>query len=239
VRAGRTDTVLGERISFDECWIESEGLPPDAAGLHRGLAGLTLDRFVMLQLDAIRRGPRVALPGVPFVRRRATTAEERRSLDTPSDVAGRIEADLAASGELDGASIDSVRRHELVHVYDASRLMPLSEHPFQAFALGLSHGFSGRSIERALEGRAQTLSILAARSPRLALAGLLAFLPSKDGDTPHVAGYVDSVRTAVDILLADPASFPSIDPAYNVVQQMDRLTDAEVRELARRLAAKL
>jgi tetratricopeptide (TPR) repeat protein len=239
VRAGMKENVAGEPVSFDECWIESEGLPPDAAGLHRGLAGLTLDRLVMLQLDAVRRGPRTASPGLPFVARPARTLDERRSLETPSDVAGRIESQLAASGLLEGAGIDAVRSHELVHVYDASRLVPMSAHPFQTLALGISHGFSGAAIERSLEGRAQTLSILSARSPRLALAGLLAFLPSKDGDTPHVAGYLEAVRIAVDILIADPKSFPSIDPAYNVVQQMDRLTDAEVRELARRVADKL
>jgi len=239
VRPGGVETVLGEKISFDECWIESDGLPPEAAGLHRGLAGLTLDRLVVLQLDAVRRGPRTAATGLPFVARRAATVEERRSLDTPSDVAGRIEARLAAEGVLDGVAIDAVRRHELVHVYDASHLLPLTGHPLQALALGIAHGFNGPGIERALECRAQSLSMLSAREPRLALAGLLAFLPSQEGDTPHVAGYVDAVRTAVDLVIADSAAFPSIDPAYNVVQQMDRLTDAEVRELARRLAAKL
>lgn len=239
VRGGVEEIVLGSKISFDECWIESEGLPTDVAGLRRGLAGLTLDRFVLLQLDSVRRGPRPASPDLPFVARPARTREELRALDSPSDVAGRIEADLAASGRLRAGALDAVRRHELVHVHDAANLLPVSSHPFSAFAFGLSHGFSGAKIERALEGRAQAFSILSAREPRLALSALLAFLPSREGDTPHVAGYCDVVQTAVDLVVDDLAAFPSIDPAFNVVQQMDKLTDAEVRELARRLAEEL
>ncbi len=239
VRAGETDHVLGASVACDECWIESDGLPADAAGLRRGLAGLTLDRLVILELDAVRRPPRAVDVGLPSPQRPAATREERRSLDTPSDVAGRIERELAGQGRLGAGALDAVRRHELVHVYDAARLLPVSEHPFNALAFGLAHGFSGASIERALEGRAQALSILSAREPRLALAALFAFLPSADGETPHVAGYRDAAQTAVDLVIDDPASFPSIAPDVNVLQQMDRLTDAEVRELARRLAKTL
>jgi len=239
LRAGSEERVLDRDITCDECWIESEGLPADAAGLHRGLAGLTLDRLVVLQLDSVRRGARPRPSALPFLLRRATTDAERRALDTPSDVGGRIELQIAAEGRLAETALDAVRRHELVHVYDAARLLPVSSHPFEAFAFGLSHGFSGSSMERTLEARAQTISILSAEAPRLALAALLAFLPSKDGDTPHVGGYCAAAQNAVDILIGDPASFPSIDPTANVLQQMDRLSDAEVRELARRLIPKL
>jgi tetratricopeptide (TPR) repeat protein len=236
LRAAASEEVLGSPIAFDECWLESEGLPPDAAGLRRGLAGLTLDRFVTLQLDTIRREPVPGPTDLPFERRPARTREERRSLDTPSDVAARIEAKLAAKGSLDDAALDAVRRHELVHVLDASHLLPVTAHPFAAIAFVVSHGFDAASGERTLEAHAQAASIAQAREPRLALAALLGFLPSHDGETAHAAAYRVAAQAAVDIVIDDPESFPSIDRAYNVLQQMDALTDAETRELGRRLA---
>jgi tetratricopeptide (TPR) repeat protein len=236
LRAGAGDEVAGTKVAFDECWVESEGLPPEAAGLRRGLAGLTLDRFVTLQLDTIRHDPAPPESGLPFELRPAPTREARRSLDTPSDVAGRIEAKLAAAGDIDEAALDAVRRHELVHVLDASRLLPVTAHPFAALAFVVSHGFDSASGERALEAHAQVASITESREPRLALAALLGFLPSREGETAHASAYREAAQAAVDIVIDDPAAFPSIDRTYNVLQQMDALTDAEVRELGRRLA---
>jgi tetratricopeptide (TPR) repeat protein len=226
-------------VDFDEVWLESEGLPRDVAGLRRGLAGVTLDRLVFLQLDVIRRTPRSPVEGVPFVLRQAKTVAELRSLDTPSDVAGRMEARLAARGVLDDAILDTVRRHELVHVADAMRLLPISDHLPTVLWFGLSHGFDGEATEKALESRAQTLSIQDVREPMASLAGLLAFLPGGGGDTVHAAGYRETAQRAVDLIIEDPRSFPSIDLRYNVLQQMDLLTDGEIRELSRRLTREL
>jgi hypothetical protein len=80
---------------------------------------------------------------------------------------------------------------------------------------------------------------MSAREPRLALAALFGFLPTHEGETPHAAGYRDAAQIAVDLVVDDPRSFPSIDLSQNVLQQMDRLSDAEVRELGRRLASRL
>lgn len=239
LRQSSGDRVEGVPAECDECWVESDGLPADAGGLRRGLAGLTLDRFVTLQLDTIRRAPRPPEPGLPFVRRRAATREERRSLDTPSEVAARIEQRLAAEGRLDGAAVDAVRRHELVHVADAARMLPFAEHPFAALGFVISHGLSAEKAERSLEARAQVLSMSVAREPRLVLASLLAFLPARDGETPHAAAYREAAQTGVDLILEDPAAFPSVDLSFNVLQQMDALGDDEVRELGRRLARRL
>ena len=239
VRAGVTARAAGVPLALDECWIESAGLPDEAAGLRRGLAGLTLDRLVLLQLDVIRRAPRRPEPGIPFLARPAGSSEELRSLDTPSDVAGRIEARLAAEGTADSAVIDAVRRHELVHVADARRMLPFHEHPLAAISFLVAHGFSGAAAERALEARAQALSIADAAVPRAALAALLAFLPAREGETPHAAAYREAAQMAVDIVAGDSAAFPSIDRTKNALQQFDLLTDAEIRELGRRLARKL
>ena len=238
-RRGVRAQVLGEEVEYDECWIESEGLPDGLAGLRGGLAGLTLDRFVTLQLDVIRRGAPRDDVDLPYAARAATDDSARRALDTPSDVAGRIEIALDARGTLDRDELDAVLRHERVHVRDAQRLLPPLSHPFAALSFALSHGFSASRMERALEARAAVGALVDADEPRAALASLTAFLPAEDGDTPHVAGYRDALAAAVDEIVRDPGAFPSIDPDWNVAQQFDRLTSAEIRELGRRLARRM
>jgi hypothetical protein len=222
-------------VEYDEHWIETEGLPEGLVGRHGGVAGLTIGRFVLLQLDVVRRGPAREDAALPFLARPATHDSALRALDTPSEVAQRIERRLASEGVLESAAFDAVVCHERVHVRDAARLLPLWSHPFAALALAWESGFSAARIEQSLEARAAVGALADAAEPRAALAALLAFLPAEDGETAHVAGYRRVVARAVDIVVSDPAAFPTIDPRFNVVQQLDRLTPSQIRELARRL----
>ena len=43
------------------------------------------------------------------------------------------------------------------------------------------------------------------------------------------------MRRAVRIVDENPEAFPSVDRRFNLVQQFDRLTEAEARDLGRRL----
>ncbi len=235
VRPGIEETVRGDELSLDEVWLETQDLPEGLGGLRLGLAGLTLDRLVLLQLDAILRSPRRIDAGLEVEPRPAFDTRERRALDTPSAVAWRIEQQLAAEGLLTDAFFDTVRRHELGHVRDARRMLPVQRHPLRSLGLLLEHGFDGRAIEQTLEARAQLTSLVDSAEPRAALSALLAFLPETDGRTAHAAGYVRAVREAIRIVDEDPVAFPSLDRNYNLLQQMDRLTDDEIRELGHRL----
>ena len=238
LRSDAQARVLDTDLTFDECWIESAGLPAGLSGLRPGLAGLTLDRFVLIQLDAVRRRPAWIDGTLPSAARPAQTSEELRALDTPSRVAARIEWDLAADGLLETGMLDAVRRHELVHVYDARRLLPLHLHPFSALGFALQTGLSGRDGERLLEARAAALSIADCQEPRAALAALLAFLPARDGGSAHPSAYIDVIEHVLDILEEAPADFPSLEPGFNLVQQLDRLSDEEVRAVGVRLRSR-
>src|SRR6185436_6599627 len=102
--------------------------------------------------------------------------------------------------------LDAVRRHELVHVRDAAQMLPFIAHPLSVFLFGLSHGFDAEASERALEARAQATSMADAEEPCVAIAALVAFLPSREGDTPHAAAYREVAQAAVDIIVDDPSA---------------------------------
>lgn len=230
--------VLGEPVVYDETWIEGEDLPEGLAGARGGIAGLTLDREVFVHCDVVRRAPEPEDDGIPFARLPATDPRAFRSLDTPSNVAGRIELALVAEHGPRVAQellVDAVVCHERVHVADAARLLPVSRHPFAAFWFGLTHGFRAAAIEEHLEARAAVGAIVDGADPRAGLAALVSFLPAVAGDTPHAAGYRELVVAAVAEIASDAAAFPSVDRAFNIVQQLDRLSAAEARELGFRL----
>ncbi len=239
VRADAQAVVQGARVRFDECWIESEGLPSGVAGLRKGLAGLTMDRMVLVQLDAVRRGPRRIDAEVPFELRPARSAQDLGAMDTPSAVAWRIESQLHREGILEESVLDAVRRHELAHVVDATRMLPVATKLPTVLSFLARNGFDGAAVERNLEARAAVTALIECKEPRAALASLLAFLPARSGSTPHAGGYRGAVEVAINEILCDRGCFPSIDCSRNVVQQLDRLTDDEIRELGRRLLAHL
>ena len=233
-KRGRDELLDGSPF-FDECWIETAGLPPELSGLGGGLAGLTIDRFVILQMDTLLRGAAPLISGLRVVPRPATTRADQLALDTPSAVARRIEADLASEGRLSEALLASVRTHELGHVLDAREMLPVLSPPWHGFWLALRHGFDARAVEATLEARAAVTALAESDAPRASLASLLAFLPDTAGGTAHVQGYLEAVRLAVRIVADDPHAFPSVDRRFNIAQQLDRLSAAEARELGRRL----
>ncbi len=234
VRAAATAFVDGTEVTFDECWLETRGLPRELAGLGGGLAGLTMDRLVLIQLDAVLRGAAPATD-VPFVPRPAATHDERVALDTPSAVGARIEASLASSGRLQERTLAAVRQHELGHVLDAQRMLPLLAPPWRALGLVVRSGFDGAAVESRLEARAAVIALAGGTAPRAALASLVGFLPRTDGATAHVRGYVEVVRAMVSLIASDPSAFPSIRRDRNILQQLDGLTPDEATELGRRL----
>ncbi len=95
-----------------------------------------------------------------------------------------------------------------------------------------------RALESALEARAAVTALVHARSPRASLAQILASLPATEGATAHVAAYHGVLRALVEEIEDDPDRFPTIDRGHNIAQQLDALTDEQVRELGRRLVGR-
>ena len=229
-------TVLGDDLTYDEVWIDSRGLAPELAGLRSAVAGLTLDRLVILQQDAILRAPVPLDPALTLVPRPAATRADLFATDTPSAVSHRIEARLAAEGGVDEVLVDTVRRHELGHVRDARRLLPIGHHPLRGARAVRHVGVLTDGRRGAPRGAGRDHCGSSTRDDaRAALSALLAFLPDTKGRNAHTAGYREAIDLAVRIIASDPEAFPSIRLDHNVVQQLDRLTSDEARELGRRL----
>jgi tetratricopeptide (TPR) repeat protein len=238
VRADEKAEMYGRPVAFDECLVEVAGLPPELAGLQGGLAGLTLDRLVVVELDAFRTAPSPPDPAFPLELRRASGDEAGLvALDTPSLVAARLDGRLEDEGGRLAAHLDAVRWHEIGHVLDARLLLP-QRSPLGALRFALQYRFRPHAMEQALEARAAVSAMVHADSPRAAFAQVLSSLPATEGATAHAAAYHQVVRAVVEEIAEAPWRYPSIDPERNLAQQLDVLTDDEVRDLGVRLAGR-
>jgi tetratricopeptide (TPR) repeat protein len=176
---------------------------------------------------------------------RARTREEALALDGGNGLAESLV--LAAfrgeeAGE-DGAPPPSARiasrgviDHELMHVRDANRYLPVTRHPLASLRLGLSHGFSPTSIEAAMEERAALAALLTSPKPHLDLKQILAFAPYPEARLPHSRGYCRLLKRFLTVLYERPDAFPDLDHGRNLCRQLHRLSAKEIHTVARILA---
>lgn len=239
VSRSQTAVVAGQELDYDLVWTSADGLSPDLQGPRDSVAGLTLDRLVLLQVDALLADAPVLDPGFEVRARPVVAPEDLVATDTPSGVAARILCDVATGGRLGELQLDAVLAHELVHVLDARRMLPVAHHPLRSLSFVVGHGFDGAAAEQTLEGRAAGLSLVTAREPRLALAALLSFLPEREGETAHAAGYHEVLHVLLARLAERLDEFPALDPERNLVQQLDRLSSDDVRRLGRLVSEEL
>ena len=149
-----------------------------------------------------------------------------RSVEDPAGVADR----LYLEATLDLA--EEVRVHEDAHLVDAARYLPVTAHPLRNLGLVLSRGFSAREILAFLERNAQLAAIAEGPSPRAALATCCATL---GGEGVHAHGYGEIVEGFVREIARHPSRYPAIDTERVIVQQLHRLTDDQIRAIARTL----
>jgi hypothetical protein len=192
-----------------------------------------MEGFDMLLLDEISDRPYRGSGGGSVPLWRPSDPDDRSCLDWPGDVLARLGASLPADSR--EIRLDVVVRHEEGHLLDAERYLPIHAHPFRGIGLAVSAGFSAREVQGRLEGDAQLVALATAREPRAALHGLIALGGRRDGAPPHSLGYHDALAEMVEEIVDHPDRFPRIDREANVLQQLDRLTDDEIRELARKL----
>jgi len=146
------------------------------------------------------------------------------SVADPAGVAGR----LYLAGKLDIAR--EVLKHEEAHLVDADRHLPVMRHPFRNLGLAFKGGFSAAEILAILERNAQLTAIAEGPDPRLALATCCAAL---GGGGAHANGYEQIVGAFVDEIHEQPERYPEIDTTRVIVQQLHRLPDGKIRDLAR------
>ena len=84
--------------------------------------------------------------------------------------------------------------------------------------------------------RAECIALARAENPYFVLAGCVAQLGSGSATiTPHGGGYSELIDRLVNELDDAPEDFPSLDRRCNLLQQLDRLSPAEIRTAAYRV----
>jgi tetratricopeptide (TPR) repeat protein len=218
-------------------------------GGEGGLGGATFEGHYFLSLDfvldwwgAAREWPD-RFPGdggdlfadEPFP---AASEDEALDLAHPLCVEERIYHRVLRTPGPDGglaAFLSAVETHEQGHLADVRRYLPLERNLPRAIGLLFRSGFSAEGVEASLEGRAGLYALRHSEDARVTLAQMVGFLPEPGSAPPHSEGYHRLLQAFVRVVHGDAKAFPSIDRRRNVLQQLDRLTDAEIREAARRL----
>ncbi len=220
---------------------------------HQGgsLSGATLPDAVWLDADAARRedhGLRAALAVDPALVERAARAGTSPpaadgedgvfAMDDPAGLSLRLAARSVSRAGMDPwASFDVLRAHEFGHVLDLARYLPLSRRWPSALSLLAGQGFDAGGVEALLEARAQTAAVMDAADTDRALLDLVRVLPLFErAPEAHERGYRDVVLRMVHWVERHAAELPAVDASRTILPQLDRLTPAEVRRMARDLA---
>ncbi len=212
-----------------------------------GLAGASLPDGVWIDVDAAREAEhdlRRALTLDPSRTRRVEHAETRLppdgpggllGLSSPQGVAERVLARYVARRPTERwGSLGTLTAHELGHVVEIRRHLPILPRLPATLALLAREGFDPKQVEMELERRAQLAAVAESPDPDLALAEMLAELPVRTRDPEvHAGGYRLGVAGIVSEVWLRPDRYPEIDRQYRVLPQLDRLRPEEVRRAAR------
>ncbi|MFI5404026.1 MAG: hypothetical protein ACHQ1G_13890, partial [Planctomycetota bacterium] len=228
--------VRGTEVDREVAWIGTRHLSGYQEWAGGGdLAGLALQGIVLVDLHAIarwegeiaRRRAQLAPRAGEILAERALDDRPATAIDDPAGVEDR----LCLEGRVDLKG--EVLKHEEAHLVDAERHLPVLKHPLRNFELALRGGFSASEILALLERNAQLAAIAEGPAPRIALATCCAALGRGD---PHGVGYSAIVEAFVEEIDARPGRYPEIDAACVIVQQLHRLSDAQIRAIARSIA---
>ncbi len=199
------------------------------------IAGFTLPGWIVLDLDVIDRTAarveREAAGARPADLWPARDDQVRRSLWFPEGVRSRLAARIQDPGE---AVLLATLAHERGHAVDAERFVPFLPNLPRAIVEFASHGFSVRKVEVGLERTAEIWALRYAPDTRAALENTLIFLPFERSAPPHSVAYHAVVRELVEEIDEHPGEYPSIDQGGNILEQLDRLSDAELGHLIER-----
>ena len=237
-------------------FILAEGVRVPSYLQHRGalLSGAALDRFLYIDIAAIESDlstfltQRANLSSLERVLRDPALPvrdrEGRLDLDEPGEVTAKLRLRALRHREWRGPgatsfglladAVDAVLAHELMHLEDADRFLPLGwkllrRLPFLAFRL-----LRPERIEAWLEMRAQCAALVRARNPYWVLANCTGYLPERRAAmTPHAHGYRELVERMIEVIDRHPRAFAGLDRNANLLQQLDRLEADEIRWIAR------
>lgn len=196
-----------------------------------------LDLDVLLRWDhALRRAADLPEPivtrllgerGLP-----ASGPEELRSVDEPLASARKLLVRALREDPSSALLVDTVAAHEIGHLADAERRLPILGDPLRNLFIAINGGFTARGVLTFLEEEAQRWAIEHGPSPHLALFQLVAGLPQGESESPHGVGYRRLLRRflrELDLRLAD---HPALDRRTRLLHRIHVLEAGEIRRLA-------
>ena len=131
-------------------------------------------------------------------------------------------------------SFRTLRAHEVGHLVELRRHLPIRQGLAASLALLAESRFSLAVAERTLEMRAQLAAVAESPDPDLALAEMLLVIPVHTADPdPHDAGYEEGVRRMLVHVRDRPDLYPEIDRRFCILPQLDLLSNAQIRQAAR------
>jgi tetratricopeptide (TPR) repeat protein len=202
------------------------------------IAGFTLPGWVLMNLDVVNRweaevrslakgaGATPLWPAPDRVR--------RESLWFPAGVRERLAVEYIAAAGAKNGTFQSALCHEKGHLLEADRYLPVLTSLPSVLGLLIGHGFSVSGIEVQLERDAEIHALAVSPYPRNALIDTMAFLPHENSAPPHSRAYYGILRCLVREIARHPGRYPSIDPAFNVLEQLDRLSKEELAAAVQR-----
>ncbi|MDJ0974809.1 MAG: hypothetical protein QNJ98_10150 [Planctomycetota bacterium] len=157
------------------------------------------------------------------------------SLTDPGGVAVRLLDRYAQrAGDAAWGSFGTLEAHEGSHALDIKRHLPIMRGLPNTVSLLARNGFSPRRVEMELERRAQLGAVLLAPDPDLALAEMILPLPVQEREPEvHDGGYRDGLARMVRHIYARRDLYPQIDRTRRIVNQLDRLSNEQIRQAAR------
>jgi tetratricopeptide (TPR) repeat protein len=223
--------ILAERVHI---------APPDSLELGRAFFRAY---YVNLDRVAASARQRSALGRLPEATKRrllserglaAAGIEERRSLDDPLDTSAAL---LLRALELhpELPLLGHVRAHEVGHVRDAAERLPVGANFVSNLLLAIEAGFSADRLGGILEETAQLHALREGPSPHLALSDIVDFLPRSEGMSFHHRGYRNLLDRFLAVLDEDLDDFPAIRRDRVLLHQLHHLSEAEIREISRRI----
>ncbi|MFH2001271.1 MAG: tetratricopeptide repeat protein [Planctomycetota bacterium] len=247
-------TVAGSELRFDLILCENLRIPSLVEYEGGNIVGAALSSFIFINLDMIRQkvydGRRVhaafkdkeaALLNDPTPL--ARNEEERLSTEEPWGLLTRLkylsfkkESSLESMALYMTVRTDAVLCHEIQHLADAKRFLPVLHNLLWKFYHLTVLGFSAFNIESWLEERAQMYALLEARDSYAVLAEIVDYLGGNTFHSPYRKGYTLLMQRVIDHIHEHPDLTPSIDCSANILHQVHKLTHEEIRSIALAIA---
>jgi tetratricopeptide (TPR) repeat protein len=219
---------------YDLMLGEGAGLEAFGEVAGQKIGGFTLPGFVALDVDVARTwAAEVARIGGPRDDGELWPVRpaRRASLWFPGPGLRELARGCREIGV--DAALAHVLAHEEGHLLDVDRFYPVLACLPAVLLEVVKRGFSARAIEEGLEERAEAHALASSPDARFALIETLTEATGS-GTTAHRPAYRRIIEGFLAKILASPDRYPSVDLRLNLVQQLGRLTDAELDALLAR-----